>query len=147
MRFCVPFIASKRIEIQNLFAMKPRICFALKWLFALQAASICLLVLVLWLRTDTIFYSDKSCDLRLPDGKVVRTNRWFRGKAEEGFGLLQTSTEQEWLLIQHGDTSIIAIVTFDGVGYEAIVTHFTSHGPRHRAEFWIHPKSLSQLVE
>ncbi len=127
--------------------MKPRMCFTLKWLFALQAASICLLVLVLWLRTDTIFYSDKSCDLRLPDGRIIRTNRWFRGKPEEGFGLLQTSTEQEWLLIKHGDTSNIAILTIDGVGYEAIVTHCKSHGPRHRSKFWIRPGNRTEPVE
>jgi len=121
--------------------------FRLKSLFAFQAGAVALLALVLWLRTDTIFYCNGSCELHMPDGTILNSNRWFKSSGNEGFGLLGTTRKDEWHLIQHTDSSKIAMLKMNGVFHEVVVTRTTTRGPKHRAEFWIRPGNRVQTKE
>ena len=72
------------------------------------------IVVALWLQTDTIIYFEKSCTVRLPDGRRVTTNRWFKRNDIPEWVFLCTDVQDEFYLCDNSDTTKIAVLQCNG---------------------------------
>ena len=94
-------------------------------------------VVVQWLQTDTIIYFEKSCTVRLPNGRRVTTNRWFNRDDIPEWVFFCTDVENEYFLCDNSDTTKVAVLQYNGEEYPAVVVAYRIEGPNYRGEYWI----------
>ena len=94
-------------------------------------------VVIQWLQTDTIIYFEKSCTIRLPNGRRVTTNRWFKRDDIPEWAFLCTDVENEHLLCDNSDTTKVAVLQCNGEEYPAVVVAYRIEVPSYRGEYWI----------
>ena len=94
-------------------------------------------VAIQWLQTDTIIYFEKSCTIRLPNGRRVTTNRWFKRDDIPEWAFLCTDVKNEHLLCDNSDTTKVAVLQYNGEEYPAVVVAYRIEGPNYRGEYWI----------
>ena len=95
------------------------------------------IVVVQWLQTDTIIYFEKSCTVRLPHGRRITTNRWFKRDDIPEWAFLYTDVKNEHLLCDNSDTTKVAVLQYNGEEFLAVVVAYRIEGPIYRGEYWI----------
>ena len=95
------------------------------------------IVVVQWLQTDTIIYFEKSCTVRLPNGRRVTTNRWFKRDDIPEWAFLYTDVKNEYLLCDNSDTPKVAVLQYNGEEHPAVVVAYRIEGPNYQGEYWI----------
>ena len=95
------------------------------------------IVVVQWLQTDTIIYFEKSCTVRLPNGRRVTTNRWFKRDDIPEWAFLCTDVKNEYLLCDNSDTPKVAVLQYNGEEHPAVVVAYRIEGPNYQGEYWI----------
>ena len=95
------------------------------------------IVVAQWLQTDTIIYFEKSCTVRLPDGRRVKTNRWFKRNDIPEWVFLFTDVKDEFYLCDNSDTTKIAVLQCNGEEHPVVVVDYRIQGPNYQGEYWI----------
>ena len=95
------------------------------------------IVVVQWLQTDTIIYFEKSCTVRLPHGRRITTNRWFKRDDIPEWAFLCTDVKNEYLLCDNSDTPKVAVLQYNGEEHPAVVVAYRIEGPNYQGEYWI----------
>ena len=137
--YCSERTGIKLIDDENARQRRARPQFGLKAMFAAIAVAAIVISLVQWIQTDTIFYSDSNSILRLPNGRVIPTNRWIAGGDAAEITFRVADKENEFLIIQNHDSTNVAVLQVGDERYEAVVTNVRVRHPEHRAEYWLRP--------